>query len=106
VKSEIARRLESQWQALPVHFRLQAPLNKCTRSPFECDFLVSTRLNYLHVRFLLHLVALQSLADPDDGILGISEQILALVVEAILFRDCLANSGTGLVWKVGKRVET
>lgn len=101
-KSEIASRAEAQWQALPAHFRLSGSLRQCTKTPFERDFLVSTRLNYLHVQFLLHIALLNHLAEPDTSIVEISQQILTLVVEAILFRDHLANSGTGLIWKVSQ----
>lgn len=100
MSSQIEAQLESQWQSLPTHFHLRTSLKECDGTPFECDFLVSTRLNYLHVKFLLHLTALKNPADPNNAVIDVSEQMLALVVEAILFRDCLANSGTGLVWKV------
>ena len=100
MRSEIANRAEAQWQALPDHFRLSGSLKQCPQSPFERDFLVSTRLNHLHVLFLLRLVLFNCLAEPDNSIVEIAQQMLALVVEAILFRDHLANSGTGLIWKV------
>lgn len=100
VQSEITSRAEAQWQALPDHFRLRGSLKQCPQSPFERDFLVSTRLNHLHLLFLLRLVLLNRLAEPDSSIVEIAQQMLALVVEAILFRDHLANSGTGLIWKV------
>ena len=103
--SEIASRIELQYRNLPASFRLKTPLKQCTaKSPFERDFLVSTSLNHLHVQFLLHLALLDHLADPDPQILEVSQQILALVVEAILLRDNLANSGTGLIWKVASTV--
>lgn len=92
-----------QWQALPAHFRLSGSLRQCTQTPFERDFLVSTRLNHLHVQFLLRLALLSHLTEPDTSIVEVSQQILALVVEVILFRDNLANSGTGLIWKVGPK---
>ena len=100
-RSEIASRAEAQWQALPARFRLDTSLKQCTRAPFERDFLVSTRLNYLHVQFLLRLALLSHLAEPDNSIVEVSQQILGLVVEVVLLRDNLANSGTGLIWKVG-----
>jgi hypothetical protein len=104
VDSEIAGRAEAQWQALPAHFRLSGTLKQCIRPPFERDFLASPRLNHLHVQFLLQLALLDHLAEPDTLITEISQQILALVVETILLRDDLANSGTGLIWKVRMNV--
>jgi hypothetical protein len=102
--SEIATRIELQYQNLPASFRLETPLKQCTaKTPFERDFLFSTSLNHLHVQFLLHLALLDHLADPDPQILEVSQQILALVVEAVLLRENLANSGTGLIWKVASQ---
>ncbi|KUJ09037.1 uncharacterized protein LY89DRAFT_318376 [Mollisia scopiformis] len=95
------RRTDEQWQALPAHFRLEGKLNDCiTTSPFERDFLLSTRLNHLQVKFLLQFVLLDSLAQPDEVIVTITQQMLSLVVEGILLRDQLANSGTGFIWKI------
>jgi hypothetical protein len=92
--------MDEQWKALPAHFRLEGNLNGCSTSPFERDFLLSTRLNHLHVKFLLRFVLLDSLALPDEVIVSIAQQMLSLVVEGILLREYLANSGTGLIWKV------
>ena len=100
ILSEIARQTENQWQALPAHFRLNGSLKHCDRSPFQCDFLLSVRLYYLHLKFLLRFVLLDNLADPDDVIVEIAHQMLSLVVEGMLLRDYLVNSGHGLVWKV------
>jgi hypothetical protein len=100
IYSEISRRTDEQWQALPAHFRLKGNLNGCTASSFERDFLLSTRLNHLQVKFLLQFVSLDSLAQPDEVIVTIAQQMLSLVVQGILQREYLANSGTGLVWKV------
>lgn len=69
-------------------------------TPFERDFLASVRLNYLHVLFLLRLVFMNSFAEPDASMVEISEAILELVVDVVLVRDRLANSGTNLSWKV------
>lgn len=68
-------------------------------SPFQKDFLISTRLNHLHVLFLLRLLIPNTLADPDTVIMKIAGEMLALVVELILVRDQIVNSGTSLVWK-------
>jgi hypothetical protein len=100
VGSEITRRADEQWEALPAHFRLTGSLTGCTASPFERDFLLSTRLNHLHVKFLLQFVLLDSLAQLNEDMFIIAQQMLSLVIEGILLRDYLANSGTGLVWKV------
>ncbi|KAJ5155591.1 hypothetical protein N7492_008394 [Penicillium capsulatum] len=98
--SAIQRKADEQWQALPVHFRLETSLKQCGQSPFERDFLAHVRLNHLHVLFLLRLLLLNNLTEPDIPIIETAGQMLALVVEAILLRDQLTNSGTGLIWKV------
>jgi hypothetical protein len=91
---------DAQWDALPAHFRLEGSLKQSNNSPFERDFLISIRLNYLHISFLLRRLLLRRLAEPDVPVLEVAQQMLHLVVEAILLRDDLANSGTGLDWKV------
>lgn len=58
------------------------------------------RLTYLHVLFLLRLLLLHTLTEPDTAIIETAGQMLALVVEIILLREQLTNSGTGLIWKV------
>lgn len=98
--SVIRQKAESQWANLPPQFRLSATLKECSESAFERDILASIRLDQLHVLFLLQLPFLDTLAEPDPSIIDISDQMLALVVEVILLRDQLVNSGTGLVWKV------
>jgi hypothetical protein len=68
---------------------------------FERDFLLSVRLNYLHLKFLAGFVQMKSLTNASTDLLSIAEEILGLVVEGILQRDQLANAGSGVVWKVG-----
>lgn len=91
---------DTQWDALPAHFRLEGDLKKSNNSPFERDFLISIRLNYLHISFLIRRLLLRRLAEPDVSILEVAQQMLHLVVDAVLLRDELANSGTALDWKV------
>ena len=91
---------EASWEALPQRFRLNGSLKTYIGTPFERDFLVSARLNYLHVFFLLRLASQQHVPSPDESLVDISLAMLSLVVEAVVLRDHLANSGTGLVWKV------
>lgn len=98
--AEIRRIQIEQWEALPSHFKFEASLKQASQSPFGRDHLVSARLHHLHVLFLLKLLELERLSDPDDEIIEVSQSIVAVVLEAILLRDQLANSGTGLVWKV------
>ncbi|PLB45480.1 hypothetical protein P170DRAFT_449171 [Aspergillus steynii IBT 23096] len=99
--SAIQDRAEAQWRALPPQFRLEGSIRQYNqRSPFERDFLISARLNQLHVLFLLRLLLLDTLVDPDTSIVIIAGEMLALVVEIILIRDQLTNSGTGLIWKI------
>ncbi len=98
--SNIQLQLEALWQALPTHFRLDGDLKQYADTPFQCDFLLSTRLNYLHVKFLLQFVTLDYGASLSHTFINVAHEILSLVVEGILLRERLANSGTGLVWKV------
>lgn len=58
------------------------------------------RLNHLHVLFLLRLALVHRVSEPDARLLAISADILGLVIEAVILKDCLANSGTSLIWKV------
>ncbi|CAI7588684.1 unnamed protein product [Penicillium glandicola] len=98
--SIIRQKAETQWAHLPPRFQLSATLKECTGGAFERDSLAGIRLDQLHVLFLLQLSFLDTLTEPDLPILDISDQMLALVVETILLRDQLVNSGTGLVWKI------
>lgn len=91
---------ETQWQQLPSHFRLESSLKNCTQGSFERDFVAGVRLHHLHVLFLLRLLLLKSPTEPDLPIIETAGQMLTLVVEIILLRDQLTNSGTGLIWKV------
>lgn len=103
VCSSIRSRAIAQWDALPSHFKLSSSLKQTTQSPFSRDFLASVRLNHLHIVFLLNLLSLDRLSEPDDAMVDVSQNMLGLVSEVVLLRDQLANSGTGLVWKVIKR---
>ncbi|KAJ9220365.1 hypothetical protein DTO169C6_7254 [Paecilomyces variotii] len=92
---------EAQWNALPPQFQLDGSSKQFDQEPpFERDFLISTRLNHLHVLFLLRLLFLSTPAEPDASIFTIAGDILALVVEAMLIRDQVVNSGTSLKWKI------
>ncbi|KAF6789403.1 hypothetical protein CMUS01_16328, partial [Colletotrichum musicola] len=69
-------------------------------TPFERDFRISIRLNHLHVLFLLRRLVLNRVSEPDGPIIEVAQEMLSLVIEAVLVRDELANSGTTLSWKV------
>lgn len=99
----IQSQAEAQWQALPSHFRLESSLKQCVQGPFERDFVAGVRLHHLHVLFLLRLLLLRSPTEPDLPIIETAGQMLTLVVEIILLRDQLTNSGTGLIWKVSRK---
>lgn len=86
---------------LSPQFRLQGALKACTRSPVECDFLVSARLNHLHILLLLNVALQRHVSEPDTRLVIISANMLSLVIQAILLKERLANSGTSLIWKVG-----
>ncbi|KAI2732704.1 transcriptional regulator family: Fungal Specific TF [Penicillium roqueforti] len=98
--SVIRQKAETQWANLPSQFRLSGPLKECSGDAFERDLIASIRLDQLHVLFLLQLSCLDTLTEPDPCILDISDQILSLVVDTILLRDQLVNSGIGLIWKI------
>ncbi|KAJ5115743.1 hypothetical protein N7456_000091 [Penicillium angulare] len=93
--------VHAQWNAVPETYRLQCSLKACDRRPVDRDFMVNMKLNYLHVQFLLRLALFRSTSsEPDHALLGISMEMLSLVVETIMLKDQIINSGTSLVWKV------
>lgn len=93
----------AQWNAVPRSYRLECALKACDRRPVERDFMVNMKLNYLHVKFLLRLALLRPLTtDPDQQLLSISMEMLSLVVETVMLKDQIINSGTSLVWKVSQ----
>lgn len=98
--SLIKNMIEEQWAAMPAVFKLDGPLSSCRQGPVELDFLVSAKLNFTHVRFLLELHTALPISHPSIELLQASAEMLSLVVEAIVMRQKLANSGTSLVWKV------
>ncbi|KXH34928.1 hypothetical protein CSIM01_01964 [Colletotrichum simmondsii] len=99
---EFRGKVEALWQDLPGHFRLGSSLRECQQSPFERDFLAHIRLDYLHNLFLLGLVSQQPISEPNDELLKVAIEMLSIVVEVILLRDQLVNSGTCLIWKVAQ----
>ena len=92
--------MEAKWLELPAHFRLSTSLKECNVSRFERDFLVGTRLDYLHTLLLLHLILSRRSSEPDEALLMVAKEMLSLVVEVIILRDRLVNSGSSLIWKV------
>ncbi|KAF4839579.1 hypothetical protein CGCSCA4_v011088 [Colletotrichum siamense] len=96
----IRERAQSQWMLLPPSLRLEGSMKRSDRTPFERDFLISARLNYLHILFLTQLVCLKSPPEPDKTIVELAQEILSLVVEAVVLRDQAVSSGTSTVWKV------
>ncbi|KAK1854267.1 hypothetical protein CCHR01_03119 [Colletotrichum chrysophilum] len=100
----IRERAQSQWMLLPPSLRLEGSMKRSDRTPFERDFLISARLNYLHILFLTQLVCLKSPPEPDKTIVELAQEILSLVVEAVVLRDQAVSSGTSTVWKVRFRL--
>jgi hypothetical protein len=93
----------AQWNVVPETCRLTCNLKTCDRRPVERDFMVNMKLNYLHVRFLLWLALINPLTmDPNPELVSISMDMLSLVVETIMLKDQIINSGTSLVWKVSQ----
>ena len=97
--SVIQANAEAQWLALPPQFRLEAPLKLCDRKPIERDFLVGAKLCHLHVLFLVQLALARHIQEPSSQLVSTSVKMLSLVIEAVVLKDSLVNSGTGLVWK-------
>ncbi|KAH7155805.1 hypothetical protein B0J13DRAFT_593801 [Dactylonectria estremocensis] len=100
--SAIRAAVEYEWRELPAHFKLTTSLRNCTSDPFTKDFLVGTRLDYLHTLFLLHLASLKQISEPDEALLTMAGEMLSHIVEIIILRDRLVNSGTSLIWKVAQ----
>lgn len=98
-RSQLEESADEQWRALPDRLRIeQRPPNHAT--PFERDFLFSICLNHLHVKLLLRRLSLAHQSEPDGAVVEIAQKMLSLVVDVVLTRDELANSGTNLSWKV------
>lgn len=68
--------------------------------PFQLDFLVSRRLDYLHIFFLLHLISLNQVTEPNEGILTVAGEMLLYAVEVVILHNRLVNSGTSIIGKV------
>ncbi|KPM45974.1 hypothetical protein AK830_g722 [Neonectria ditissima] len=100
--SAIRAAVEDQWRELPAHFKLTTSLRHCHSDPFTRDFLVGTRLDYLHTLFLLHLASLRQISEPDEALLTVAGEMLSHIVEVIILRDRLVNSWTSLIWKVAQ----
>lgn len=107
IPSDLQKRTDQQWEALPDNFRMEGSLKHYERGSWERDFLASTRFNYLHVQFLLRLLCLGPPADPDPAFVSLAQEILSLVVEVIVLRNQLVcSTGTSFEWRVsrGKRL--
>ncbi|CAH0005094.1 unnamed protein product [Clonostachys byssicola] len=98
--SVIKAEADLQWESLPAHFKLEGPMKSQDCSPVELDKLLGTKLNYLHVLFLLRQALRRRTSDWDPELNSVAGQMLSLVVEALMLREGLVNSGTSLVWKV------
>lgn len=69
--------------------------------------MANMKLNYLHVHFLLRLAcACPMTTARDPGLFRVSTEMLGLVVETIMLKDQIINSGTSLVWKVSQSTPT
>ncbi|KAH8122896.1 hypothetical protein LI328DRAFT_169252 [Trichoderma asperelloides] len=100
--NDLRQRIDQQWQDLPPHYRLTTSLKDCPLGPFSRDFLAGARLEYLHTHFLLGFLSQRKVAEPDEALLKIASEMLSIVVETIILRDRMANSGTCLIWKVAQ----
>ncbi|KAH7149906.1 putative Zn(II)2Cys6 transcription factor [Dactylonectria estremocensis] len=97
--SHIQAKAESQWLAFPQQFRLEGTIRAYDRQPIELDLMVSARLNHLHVLFLLRLALVRHISEPDTQLVAISADMLGVVIEAVMIKDRLIDSGTSLIWK-------
>ena len=70
------------------------------RSCRERDFLIGAELNHLHVSFLIEALLPQQQSRPSAALIRICARMLRIVTKAIVLKDHLVNSGTGLIWKV------
>ncbi|KAM0255610.1 hypothetical protein ACHAQJ_005615 [Trichoderma viride] len=102
IVNDLRLRIDQQWQDLPPHYRLTTSLKDCPLGPFARDFLAGARLEYLHTHFLLGFLSQRKIAEPDEALLKIASEMLSIVVETIILRDRMANSGTCLIWKVAQ----
>ncbi|KAI8653719.1 hypothetical protein NCS56_01326700 [Fusarium sp. Ph1] len=91
---------DTQWNSLPAHFRVQDGIRSHSNSPFQRDFIASIRLNYLHVSFLLRRLRWDRLSEPNTPLVEVAIEMLKLVVELVMLREELSNSGTKLSWKI------
>lgn len=90
---------------MPDHLKLKQSLRTYEdQSPLERDFLLNTRLTYLQILFLTKnsMVIRENVGVDGEELklLQISQEMLSLIVEAIILREQLVNSGTSLLWKV------
>lgn len=101
--SDIVRRADELWSRLPSHLCIESStaLVNADYTPFQRDFVISARLNYLHVHFLVRQAMMLQSAALDGELLKAARQMLSVVVQALALKDHIVNSGTGLVWKVG-----
>ena len=98
--SDIRTHAELQWLGFPPRFRWNGAVKDLHgRKAIEEDFMISARLNYLHIDFLLGLATAQNLAEPESELVATAGVMLRLAVDAVVFKDRLINSGTSLVWK-------
>ena len=98
----LEERASSLWLGLPSNLRLQGrpeTLQKRTYESLTRERMLNARLTYLQVLFLLHGGA-SDLGHRSPVVFEIAEEMLALIVWSILFRDRLVVSSTGIVWKV------
>ncbi|KAM0519145.1 hypothetical protein ACHAPE_004145, partial [Trichoderma viride] len=100
--NDLRQRIDQQWQDFPPHYRLTTNLKDCPLGPFSRDFLAGARLEYLHTHFLLGFLSQRKVAEPDEALLKTASEMLSIVVEIIILRDRMANSGTCLIWKVAQ----
>lgn len=68
--------------------------------------MVSARLNHLHVLFMLRMALVRRISEPDAQLVGISADMLGVVVEAMMIKDRLIDSGTSLIWKESQLLES
>lgn len=99
--SDIRTQADSQWLSFPPRYRWDGAVKDLhSRKPIEQDFMISARLNYLHIHFLLALTTARNLAELEPDLVSTAAMMLHVAVDAVVLKERLINSGTGLVWKV------
>ena len=62
--------------------------------------LAGIKLNHLHTLFLLRLAMVRRMSEADKQLRDLAVEMLGLVVETLMLKERLVNSGNTIIWKV------